>query len=194
MTMPMVLQYAQEWFRDKYLWKPNQCGVQHQAQPAYDAGSFYVAIDDAGVRAGEEETESLLEICSITVGIWRRKEHFTQSQIGNLKLEEDKYLVGAYTTAKLERCVLVNNFHGQGNLYGLHKGYDFMNGLNARFDLPNEEDGGGFTKPFVYGGRGPMESITISHKNGDGTWFGYRLSFRGLRREQGLHSTTYGLG
>lgn len=192
MTMALALEFTQEWFREKYGWKWNECGVQFQSIPAYSAGAFFVSIDDGGVEAGRDDTESLMEVLSINIGIWRRREHLMKDQLGNLKLPQDNYLVGAKTIHYLERQVILNKWHG------LHKNYVFMTALNERYELPSPNHGANFHMPFVYRGRGSMETQTLSDSNGsEQIWYGYRLRFRGLAREQVLHqssSSSYVLG
>lgn len=196
MSMALALEYTQEWFRDKYSFKVSQCGVQPQAQPPLDAmGPFYIAIDDAGVQTGNEQTHSLKEILTITVGIWRKMEHFSPKILrGNLKLPQDKYLAGAFTLAEMERKVIVRRSGGEP-LYGLHFNYDFVNGINARYALPHETLGANFVFPFQYKGRGQMEELGYDVGAGDPIlWSGYRLRFSGLAREQKLTGTTPAIG
>lgn len=189
MSMSLALEFTQEWFRDKYKWKWNECGVQFQSIPSYSAGAFYVSIDDAGVETGREDTESLMETLSLNIGVWRRAEHFMKDQLGQLKLPDDVYLAGAKTLHQLERQVILNN------KYGLHKNYVFMTALNERYNLPSEVHGAEFIFPFVYRGRGAMESQVLdTAKTQDQVWYGYRLRFRGLAREQHLHLSTHALG
>lgn len=189
MTMALALEFTRDWFRQKYGWKENECGVQFQSQPSFSAGMFYVSIDDAGVEAGPEDTESLKETVTISVGVWRRSEHLSKDRLGELKLPDDKYLVGSKTLHDLERNVILNN------RFGLHKNYVFMNALNDAYNLPSEKHGADFRKPFVYRGRGSMVTLGIETSGGlVTTWYGYILRFAGLSREQILHNSSYALG
>lgn len=194
MIQPLVLEFVQHWFRSKYGWKPEHCGVQELALPSIGARSWYVAFDDGGVEAGPEETDSLKETVTITIGIWKQPEHLMADQRGTLKLPHDKYLLGAYTLGELEQKVKVERTVHNG-LFGLHKNYLFMNALNEYHNLPDFNLGATFTKPFYYAGRGTME--TMGYSDGSPTpqaWYGYRLRFRGLLREQLCHQPTYGIG
>ena len=195
MTMAYVLEYAQEYFRAKYSWKSNQCGVQFDALPPAEAGPFFVAIDDGGVEAGDDRTASLKEIINITIGIWRKPEHLAQKdRKGNLALPLDKYLIGAYTLHDLERLVIAYNPNEKS--FGLHDNWVFMNELNTRYNLPGI-NGGQFATPLRYRGRGRMEFIGIESSTvGQDAqpYFGFRLRFRGLLREQVTNNSSYSLG
>lgn len=189
MTMALALEFTQEWFRDKYGWEWNECGVRFQAEPTFSTGQFFISIDDGGVEAGPEDTESLKEKLSLSVGVWRRREHLMNDQLGNLKLPEDHYLVGSKTLHKLERMIILNN------QFGLHKNYSYMEALNDRYELPSSIHGAEFRFPWTYLGRGPMETqVLIDSSNREQIWYGYRLRFRGLSREQKLHNSSYALG
>lgn len=197
MSMALVLEHTQEYLREKYGWKPNQCGVSFRSEPQLqDAGDFYVAIEDNGVEAGNVETDSLKEICNITVGIWRRPEHLVRDMRGNLSLQFDKYLIGAWTLHQLERAIMVHKtIAGTASLFGLHANYTFLSELNARYNLPSEDNGAKFITPLFYRGRSPMETVALD-STGDSinAWFGYKLRFRGLSREQKLRGTTDAIG
>ena len=189
MSMSLALQYAQEWFREKYNWKVNQCGVEFNSIPAYDSGSFFVSIDDGGVETGQPSTESLKETLNLNIGVWRRKEHLMKDRVAQLSMKTDKYLIGSWTLAELERKVILNKF------FGLHKNYAFMTALNERWNLPHEENGAEFRFPFYYRGRSGMVSIPApGAKNPEDVFFGYILKFGGLSREQKLHNPAYALG
>lgn len=190
MSMALALEFTAEWLRDKHGWTVQQCGVQYDAIPAMDAGPLYVAVDDAGVESGDASTDSLKEILTITIGIWRRPEHLMKDKRGILKLPTDKYLIGAYTLAELERTVLVHNSAIAGK-NGLHHNWAFVNGINARYNLPNDQEGAGFITPWSYRGRGRMESIAIDNGSQQpDSWFGYRLRLRGLQRETKIRAAT----
>ena len=194
MSMALALEYTVDWLRDKNGWTVQQCGVQYDAIPAMDAGPFYVAVDDAGVESGDASTDSLKEILTITIGIWRRPEHLMKDKRGILKLSTDKYLIGAYTLAELERAVLIHNSAIPGK-NGLHHNWAFVNGINARYNLPQDQLGAGFITPLSYRGRGRMESIAIDNGSTDpAAFFGYRLRFRGLMREMKLRAATHAVG
>lgn len=196
MSMAFALEYGMEWLRSKYSWQPNQCGVQYDALPPAEAGPFYVSLDDAGVETGPDATASLREILNITIGIWRKPEHLAQKdRKGNLALPVDKYVMGAYTLHDLQRMVLVGN-PSQG-LFGFHQNWLFMNGLNTRYGLPSVGDGGTFSTPLFYRGRGRMEFIGIEGTTASQDaqpFYGYRMRFRGLLREQPTNNSAYALG
>lgn len=195
MGMALALQGVVEWLRDKNSWEVNQCGVQYDAIPAYDAGPFYVAVDDAGVDAvGNEDTDSLAEILKITIGIWRRPEHLMKDKRGDLKLPTDKYLIGVWTLHDLERTVLVHRSAGTIK-DGLHGNWSFRTFLNGRWNLPHEEYGAEFLTPLRYRGKGAMQTLTLEDGGTpDIAWYGYRLQFRGLKREQKMRLATDAIG
>lgn len=189
MSMAFSLQYGAEWLRTKYGWTAQQCGVQFDCLPPNDAAQFYVALDDGGVEAGPDNVEALTEILNWNIGIWRKPEHLQlKDKRGNLQLPHDKYLVGAYTLHDLERKVLVSN--PTNKLFGFHKNWDFMKGLNERFGLPHQVDGDAYYTAMVYKGRGKMEMMGVDRGLlPDGSvdaqcWFGYKMRFRGLPRTQ----------
>jgi len=184
MSMSLALEHCQQWFREQNDWKNNECGVNYDALPMLqDAGQFYVAIDDGGVETGNETTDSILEVLTLTIGIWRRKEHLTQrDRLAQLKLPSDKYLLGSWTLSDLERTVLLPRFNG------LHTNYAFLEGLNTRYNLPSEDYGARFYRPLIYKGRGRMETFGVDDGGAEQIWYGYRLRFRGLHREQKLRS------
>ncbi len=187
MSMALALEFAQEYLRGKNNWQPNECGVQYDALPPNEAGQFYVAIDDSGVETGPDTTSSLREILTITIGIWRRPEHLSlKDRKGLLKLPVDKYLLGAYTIHDLERAVILPR------LNGLHQNWKFVNELNTKYELPHPEYGDKFFLPFVYRGRGRMETVGNDTETGAVVaWYGYRLRFRGLAREQSMSANCY---
>lgn len=197
MSMALALEYTAEWYRDKYGWDHTQCGVQINAYPPIGSMSpFFIGIDDAGVETGADSTDSLKEVLTIVVGIWRRPEHIQKSIRGNLKLPQDKYLIGAWTLHDLERAVVIHKTVGGATAegkHGLHANYVFMDGLNQRYNLPGQY-GAEFKFPFMYRGRGSMESIAIEGSQDPTAYYGYRLRFRGLAREQKLRSETDAIG
>lgn len=189
MSMAFSLQYGAEWLRTKNGWTVQQCGVQFDALPPNDAAPFFIALDDGGVEGGPDNTEALTEVLNWTIGIWRKPEHLQlKDKRGDLQLPRDKYLVGSYTLHDLERKVMVAN--PTNNLFGFHKNWAFMKGLNERFALPHVVDGDAYFTPLSFRGRGRMEMIGIDKgmlPNGEvdaQCWFGYRLRFRGLQRTQ----------
>lgn len=190
MSMAFVLEHTAEWLRKYNGWKHNECGVQFDAVPMLqNAGQFYIAVDDAGVETGNDTTDSIKEVLSITLGIWRRSEHLSQrDKRGELKLPFDKYLAGAYTLHDLERAVLIPR------LNGIHANYEYVNELNTRYSLPDPDNGGVFHLCFMYKGRGRIETYGVDDGNTVQTWYGYRLRFRGLTREQRLRSGTQAQG
>lgn len=184
MSAALALEFTQEWLRTKNGWKHNQCGVQYEAMPALDAEDFYVAIDDLGTEPGNELTDSLKEIFSFQIGIWKRAEHLGIKDLrGELKLPQDQYVIQAYTLHDLERAVVVP---GQN---GLHANYEFLEALNARYNLPSSILGALFNRPLFYKGRGRMEPMGVDDGNTTKAWYGYRLRFRGLDREQKLRNS-----
>lgn len=198
MSMALALEFTTEWLRSKHGWKPNECGVQFEAQPAYDAGQFYVALDDSGVETGPDETDSLKEILTITIGVWRRPEHLMKDKRGILKLPHDQYLLGAWTLHELERSVIVHKTGGstQVNKDGLHNNWSFMSELNSRYNLPNAEYGAKFTQPLRYKGKGRMVTTTVGGEPNSEiqAWYGYLLRFRGLYREQKMRDNLDAIG
>jgi hypothetical protein len=190
MSAALALEHIQEWLRAKNGWKSNQCGVQYEAMPALDAEDFYVAIDDLGTEPGNELTDSLKEIYSFSIGIWKRAEHLSIKDLrGNLKLPQDEYLLKSYTLHDMERAVVVP----AGG--GLHANYLFLESLNNRYNLPDATLGAAFNRPLFYKGRGRMEPLGVDDGNTTKAWYGYRLRFRGLDREQRLRdSSTQALG
>ncbi len=197
MAMALLLEFMEEWLRAKnsILQPYNACGVEQDASPPLDAGPIYVSINDLGVEPGPEETDSLLEVFNVEVGIWIRPEHLSVTGgFGELKLPEDQYLVASYTLHKIERAVIVHKT-GDPSKNGFHANYDFLSALNARYTLPHDERGAKFTTPLKYKGRTRMDVATL----GDGSdspnsWFGYRLRFRGCRREQKLRRQEDAIG
>lgn len=190
MSMALVLEHTAEFLRKYNGWTYEQCGVQYDAVPMLqNAGQFYIAVDDAGVETGNDSTDSLKEVMSITVGVWRRSEHLSQrDRRGNLKLPFDKYLAGAYTLHDLERTIIVPR------LNGLHANYTYVNELNTRYNLPDPDAGPVFHLCFMYKGRGRIETYGVDDANTIQTWYGYRLRFRGLTREQRLRHSTQAQG
>ena len=193
MSMAMALEYTAEWLMEKNSWTNNQVGVQPDAIPPNTAGPWYVAIDDSGVETGEDATDALKEILTITIGIWRRSEHLQNDRKGILKLVKDKYLLGAWTLHRLERTILIHK-SGAEIKNGLHNNYSFLTGLNLRFNLPNEADGAEFRMPWNYKGRGRMETIGLADEQAIHAFYGYRLRFRGLMRLQKLRRTEDAIG
>lgn len=194
MGMAMALEYIQEYLRATYGWQPNECGVQEDALPSLHAGNFYVAIDDAGVETGDERTDSLKEILNITIGIWRRPEHLNKNVRGNLKLPLDKYLLGGWTIAELEQKVKVHRRETGSDKKGLHNNWVFRSMLNTRYNLPDPVYGADFKTCLTYRGRGRMEKVAVEGTTDLQAWYGYRLRFRGLYREQKLDGSTDAIG
>jgi hypothetical protein len=182
MSMALILEFTQEWLRAKNGWAVNQCGVQYDSLPALDAGQFYVSIDESSLEAGSDLTDSLKEMFFITIGVWRRAEHLSiKDKRGHLKLPTDRYLISAYSLYDLERLVILpkNN--------GLHANYQFLYELNKRYNLPSADYGPSFIRPLFYQGRGKMDVLTIEADNkSPQAWYGYKLRFKGLEREQKL--------
>jgi hypothetical protein len=180
--MALALEHTQEWLREKNGWKFNECGVNYDALPMLqDAGQFYIAIDDAGVEVGNELTDSVKEVLTLTIGIWRRSEHLSQrDRRFELKMPIDKYLLGSWTLYDLERVVMLPY------LNGLHANYSYLSSLNTRYNLPDADYGATFIRPLFYKGRGRMETYGVDDGGSIQTWYGYRLRFRGLDREQKL--------
>jgi hypothetical protein len=194
MSMAMALQGMTEWLRDHYGWKANECGVQFDCIPPFDAGNFYVGLDDSGVETGPDETDSLKEILTIRIGIWRRPEHLLKDRLGEMKLPFDKYLLGAVTLNELERKVVVHRRAGV-LLHGFHNNWSFVSSLNTRYNLPDDTYGAKFLQPLRYRGKGAMESIVMETQSGTmDAWYGYRLRLRGLLREQKQNIATDAIG
>lgn len=183
MSMPLALEHVEEWLRAKNGWDHRLCGVQYDALPALDAGDFFVGIDDGGTEVGNELTDSIKETLTLTIGIWRRPEHVGhRDQRGSLKLPEDRYLLQTYTLHDLERMIMLPR------LNGLHANYSFLTSLNTRYNLPHAEQGAAFNRPLFFKGRGRMDVHGVDSGDSTQSWYGYRLRFRGLDREQKLRS------
>lgn len=195
MSMALVLEHTQEWLREKYGWAPNQCLVTHGAQPVFDAGYFFVGIDDSGVEPGPEDTDALKEVCNITIGVWLRPEHLQADKRGILKLPVDMYLSSSWSLYDIERAIIVSRSAEGAELYGLHHNWGFSSALNTRYSLPSTTYGAEFRGVFRYRGKGPMESLAMDDGSGNiHSWFGYRLRFRGMERIQKLRSATDAIG
>ena len=193
MSMDLVLEGVQEWLREKYSWANNQCAVQYNAEPTVDSGQFFVGIDDAGVEESSGDTDCLAEIFSIQIGIWRRPEHIVPDRRGKLKLNTDKWLLGAKTLASLEQKIKIHN-SGQSGKNGLHRNYAFKDYLNSYWSLPSSTQGSIFVSPLIYGGRTRMETVGLLDGSNPKAFYGYRLRFRGLLRTQKLRSADDAIG
>lgn len=194
MSMALVLEHTQEWLRAKYGWAPNQCLVTHGAQPVFDAGYFFIGIDDSGVESGSEETDALKEICNLTIGVWLRPEHLQADKRGILKLPVDMYLSSSWSLHNFERSIIVHRSAEGHELYGLHNNWDFRTALNTRYNLPDSDYGAQFSGVLTYRGKGPMESLALDDGQNVHSWFGYRLRFRGLYRIQKHRLSTDAIG
>ena len=195
MAMALALEYMTEWLRSKNNWKPSECGVQPEAQPALDAGSFYIALDDGGVEVtGNDETDSLKETLNITIGIWRRPEHLNKSIRGNLSLNTDKYLIGSWTLHDFERKIVIHRRETGTVKLGFHRNYLFLSALNTRYNLPDPLYGADFKTPLLYKGRSKLESLALDGGTDIQAWYGMRLRFRGLDRTQKLSGETDAIG
>lgn len=200
MSMALLLEYTQEYLRDKHAWEPNQCGVSYRAEPMLqDAGDFFVAIDETGVEAGNSSTDSLKETLGIVIGIWRRPEHLVRDIRHNLSLPLDRYLIGAWTLHELERTIIVHKtVGGAPTRNGLHANYSFLSGLNDRYNLPHADYGAKFITPLFYRGRSAMETVALDggSEYGDSinTWYGYKLRFGGMVREQKMRKEEDAIG
>jgi hypothetical protein len=184
MSMGMGLHGVRDWLRTQFGWKENQCGVQYQCLPPATADQFYVAIDDAGVEVGPDETDALTEILNIEIGVWRRPGGKPADRLGMLKLPQDIYLAGIYTNTDLERMVLCPTGAAK-NKGGLHKNYGFLTFVNTLFGLPDDDLGAAFMDPLNFRGFSRFESIAIPGQSTDpDVFYGRRLRFRGLKRIQ----------
>lgn len=198
MSMAMGLEFVTEYLISKNEgWTKDHVGVQPDAIPPYNAGPWYIALDDSGTEGGNDETDSLKETLNITIGIWRRSEHLLNDRKGLMKYPNDKYLIGAWTLHRLERAVVVHKSMTPVK-NGLHNNWGLVSGINERYHLPNEEDGAGFLFPLRFKGRGRMETVGFPGPESNPTaatvFFGYRLRFRGLTREQKMRDTTDAIG
>lgn len=197
MSMALALEFARDWLIEKNGWDVHKCGVHFDAIPPLEASSaapFYISIDDAGVETGNELTDSLKEILSITIGIWRRPEHLSPDRRGIMKLPSDLYLAGTVTLNDLERLVIVHKSASGAVKNGLHRNYQFVSALNSRYNLPDAALGDAYKFPFIYRGRGRMETIGLDGSSDITLWYGYRLNFRGACREQKLRDATDCIG
>ena len=193
MSMAMALEYVTEFLIERNGWTKNQVGVQPESVPPYDAGPWYIALDDSGVETGNDETDSLKEILTLTIGIWRRPEHLQNDRKGMLKLPQDKYIIGAWTLHALERATVVHK-SAIPVKNGLHNNWSLVSGINTRYNLPSEEGGANFTQPLRYKGRGRMETVGYADEQNVHTFYGYRLRFSGLHREQKMRNETDAIG
>lgn len=189
MSLGMGLHGVRDWLRSQYGWKENQCGVQYQCLPPASADNFYIAIDDAGVETGPEETDALTEVLNIEIGAWRRPGGKPADRLGMLKLPQDLYLAAVHTNTDLERAVITPTGASRDK-GGLHKNYGAMNFINTLFRLPDADLGAGFMEPLHFRGCGRFESITVPGKSSDpDVFYGRRLRFRGLKRIQKVRAT-----
>ena len=177
MSAALAIRGVRDYLRQQHGWTSQSCGIQYQAYPPTHAGPFYIALDDAGVETGPEETHALKEILTLRVGVWRRPGGLPTDMLGNLQMPDDVYLANALTLADLERKVIVKR------LGGLHQNYAVMNSVNAQFGLPNDNLGAEFRMPLVYRGRTAMESF-VNPGDANPAFFGYKLTFKGLMRLQ----------
>ncbi len=191
MSMGMALEGIRDYLRREYEWDHNQCGVQLETLPPATAAQFFIGLDDAGCIGGDPQTDSLKETLEIEIGIWRRAGDKPSDRKGQLKLPHDMYLGKVYTLTDLERLVMVPKASSAGG--GLHKNYRLLQYINQKFELPNEESGPGFVTPLNFAGYGRLETRTIEGGSGPIAFYGRKLRFRGLTREQllrGSRSTT----
>lgn len=195
MSTGMALEFTRDWLRDKYGWNYTNCGVHFDAVPPLECASpFYISIDDGGVESDDSDTDSLKEIVSIRVGIWRKPEHLHQDLRGMMKLPNDLYVFGTKTLEMIERQIVVHKSATAYEKHGLHRNYQFVNALNTRYNLPEELLGDKFKHPFRYRGKGQMEELGMVGKTGVQTWLGWRLRFRGLSRTQKMRLGTDPIG
>lgn len=194
MSMAMALEYVTEFLIQQNGWTKDQVGVQPDAIPPYNAGPFYIALDDSGTEGGNDETDDLEETLNLTISIWRRPEHLLNDRKGLMKYPQDKYLIGAWTLHRLERAVVVHKSASPVK-NGLHQNWSLVSGINARYNLPSDEDGASFILPLRYKGRGRMETTGYADDQGTAqVFYGYRLRFRGLKRVQKMRNTNDSIG
>src|SRR5687768_9998809 len=200
MGMSLALEFMVEWLRDKYDLQSNACGIQPESHPAFDAGRTYISVDDDGVEGGREDTDSLKETLSVTVGIWIRSEHLMKDRQGAVLKPSERYIEGARTLYDLEKMVKVHqSSSGSGlltvnNRHGFHGNYAFMSALNSRYALPDPEKGADFKSPLRYRGRGRLEPLALQDGQKVQAWLGFRLRFRGLYREQKFRTENDAIG
>lgn len=182
MSMALVLRFTRDWLREKNGWDHTQCGVQAMAEPPYEAASpFYIGLEDGGVEPGNELTDSLKETLSITIGIWRKPEHLGHDLAAGLTLPQDQYLLGSLSLYEIERAIIVHKSFTGSVKNGLHGNYQFVQDLNAAYNLPDESLGAGFIGCWKFRGRGGVEPL--GREDGQ-AWIGFKLRFRGVWREQ----------
>jgi len=179
MSMGMGLHGTRDWLRKEHDWKENRCGVHFQCIPPATADQYYVALDDAGVDAGPEDTDALTEILNLEIGVWRRPGGKPADRLGLLKLPSDLYLANIYTNTELERLVILS----------LHQNWKIWTFINTLFKLPDDDLGAGFQDRFVFRGYSRFESIAIPGGNDATAFYGRRLRFRGLKRVQNVRAT-----
>lgn len=191
MSMGMALEGICGYLQREYDWDHNQCDVQLETLPPASCGRFFIGIDDAGCIAGDSQTDSLKETLEIEIGVWQRSGGMTSDRMGQIKLPENKYLKNTKALDKLIRLVVVPKANSSGG--GLSANYRLLKYINEKFSLPNEENGPGFITPLFSAGYGRLLTITIDGGSGPIAFYGRKLRFRGLTREQllrGSRSTT----
>lgn len=172
MSMAMALQGTRDYLRTTNTWDYKTCGIQFESKPPNIAGQWYVALDDAGVDTGPDNTDALTENFSIDVGIWRRPGGLPNDRQGELQKVDDIYLANIQSLHDLERLVISQ----------LHNNWTMISTINTQFSLDNTTLMP-FNMPWIYRGRSKMEGVTLA----DGTaraFLGRRLRFRGMRRIQ----------
>lgn len=172
MSMAMALEGTRDYLRNANSWDHTLCGIQFEARPPNRAGQFYVALDDGGVSTGPDNTDALTEIYTIEVAVWRRPGHLPRDREGELQKVDDIYLSNIQTLHSLEREIIAR----------LHNNYSLMTAVNAQFSLPTGSMADKFLQPWVYRGRSKVEGMTDD--NGNRTFIGRRLQFRGMKRIQ----------
>lgn len=189
MSMGMGLHGVRNWLREQFGWKENQCGVQYQCIPPAIGEQYYIALDDAGVETGPEETDALTEILNLEIGVWRRPGGKPADRLGLLKLPTDLYLNNIYSNTQLERMVIVATGPVKQS-GGLHMNWRLPLFINELFKLPNDDEGAGFLGALTFRGYSRFESIGIPGQGNDAVaYYGRRLRFRGLKRIQNVRAT-----
>lgn len=179
MSISLVLQGVRDYLRAEYQWRQNECAVTTNAEPIPTAGDFFIGVEQVGVETGQEATDSLKEAFTVEVGVWRRAGSRPPDRFGELRMPSDLYLANMHTLHELQRKVVVSSA-GAG---GLHKNYRFRTFVNSLFGLPNLDDGPEFTTPLYWLG-GALRPEGVEVGEGGPAFFGYRLRFRGMLREQ----------
>lgn len=173
MSMAMLLEGTRDYLREQMPLTAHECDVQFQGTPPAVAGQFFIALEDAGLASGPEESHYLKEIYSIEISIWRRPGPLQRDRWGEFEFRENKYLGSAKTLEKIERSIIEL----------LHHKPAAMVDLNTRFSLPSEHLGENFSSSLRYRGRGGVLTNVLP-ESPEIAFIGRTLTFSGSMRLQ----------